>query len=152
MMELVLCIGSNRHRKLKPTQLSTLRTFCGTEHTSPKSNLTKEKKSSHRRSENTSRWRRSTSYLNSEDKGVEPLPLTGASMTSNATVHELLVKRLSQELYFSTTTAGSDMVCVSGQLRHVRKEGGRLADEKSHVRQKLECTHSNALRLGWPND
>src|SRR5438046_1892319 len=43
-MELVLCIKSDRHRKMKTTKLSMLRTFCGTKDPPLKSNSAKEKK------------------------------------------------------------------------------------------------------------
>jgi hypothetical protein len=73
MIELVLCIGSDRHRKIKPTQLSTLRTFCGTKDTCPKSNLAKEKKIALPKSENAlGPVEMDLGYCGSSGKGVEP--------------------------------------------------------------------------------
>ena len=31
----------------------------------------------------------------------------------------------------------SSCICLLRQLGHIRKEGGRLADEKPHIRQEL---------------
>ena len=38
------------------------------------------------------------------------------------------------------------------QLSHVGKEGGRLADEKSHICQELKRTHRDTLCLRRSND
>src|SRR5207248_7074867 len=43
-------------------------------------------------------------------------------------------------------------ICCLRQLSHVGKEGGRLADEKPHIRKELERTHGHPLRLRRSND
>ena len=43
-------------------------------------------------------------------------------------------------------------ICFLRQLSQVGKEGWRLADEKSHIRQELERAHGDALCLGRSND
>jgi len=51
-----------------------LRTFCGTEHTSPKSNLTKEKKLCRQKSENKLSLAETDLTNDPGGKGFEPLP------------------------------------------------------------------------------
>src|SRR4030095_3609880 len=48
--------------------------------------------------------------------------------------------------------SASSCICLLRQLSHVGKEGRRLADEKSHIRQELERAHGDALCLGRSND
>src|SRR5439155_22934329 len=54
-----------------------LRTFCGTRHTSPKSNLTKEKRLPRQTSEKKLSLAEADVTNNPEGKGIEPLPLAG---------------------------------------------------------------------------
>ena len=46
----------------------------------------------------------------------------------------------------------SSCICLLRQPSHVRKEGGRLADEKPHIRQEFKRTHGDTLGLGRSND
>src|SRR4029453_4282934 len=48
--------------------------------------------------------------------------------------------------------SASSGICFLRQLSHVGKEGWRLADEKSHIRQELERAHGHAPCLGRSND
>jgi hypothetical protein len=130
-----------------------LRTFCGTEDTSPKSNLKKGKKSSAGYQRTGCCWRKQILAIAiSEGKGIEPLPLARARMTSYTAVRDLAVQRLSQPSHFSTTTASSGVVRISCQSGHIRKKRWRLTDEETHVRQELQYTRGNTFRLGWSND
>jgi hypothetical protein len=122
-----------------------LRTFCGTGHTSPKSNLTKEKNCPAKHQGPSCRWRKQILAIAiSEGKGIEPLPLARARTTSYTAVRDLAV--------FSTTTASSGVVRISCQSGHIRKKRWRLTDEETHVRQELQYARGNTFRLGWSND
>ena len=48
--------------------------------------------------------------------------------------------------------SASSCICLLRQPSHVGKEGGRLADEKSHICQELKRAHGDALCLGRSND
>ena len=50
------------------------------------------------------------------------------------------------------TVVAPGTVCVLRQLGQIRKKRWRLADEKPHVRQELQCTHGGAFRLRRSND
>src|SRR5438876_5191853 len=76
-----------------------LRTFCGTEDTSPKSNLTKEKKFCRQTSENKRLLAVDLAIAISKTRGWNPCPEPGYR-TSHATVRDLAVKRLGQPLQF----------------------------------------------------
>src|SRR4029450_10085454 len=137
----------------KTPQLSWLRTFCGTEDTSPKSSLTKEKKSSRRTSENKpSLAETDLAIAIPKARGLDPHRSPGR--ISLYTGPSSWGSTLSQPLHFSAgpPAAGSGMVRVSCQLSHVCKKRRRLANEKPHVCQELQSAHRNALRLGRSND
>src|SRR5437763_14976375 len=48
--------------------------------------------------------------------------------------------------------SASSCICLLRQPSHVGKEGGRLADEKSHICQELKRAHGYSLCLGRSND
>jgi hypothetical protein len=113
-MELVLCIGSDRHRKIKthPT-VDVAHLLRGRGHF-PEKQSDEREKLFRQASQNSRLWRKRYAYPDREGKGIEPSPSARAR--------------------FSTTTTRSDMVRVLRQLAHVRKERWRLTDEETHVR------------------
>ena len=53
-------------------------------------------------------------------------------------------------LDYSTTTV-VNVVCCLRQFGHIRKKRWRLADEETHVGEKLERTPGGVSRFGRPN-
>ena len=63
-----------------------------------------------------------------------------------------MARRVTYLPFIPILSLASSCICFLRQLSQVGKEGWRLADEKSHIRQELKRPHGDALRFSRPND
>ena len=153
MMEFVLCIGNDRHRKIKTHPAIDVA------HLLLDGAYFPEKQSDEREKIAPPKNKRTNCPLAQRDlavavpgaRGLNPCPKP-KGYDSHATVHNRAGQCLSQPLHFSTTTASSGVVCKSCQFVHKGKERRGLADEEPHVCQELQSTHGNTFRFGRSND